>query len=189
LRCFIALGTDAADEQLAPWLDRLRQDFDELSVSPAANLHLTLAFLGEIDDRAVERAADAVRSAAARVGEAAGWTLGWAPPGVFPSRTRPRVLWLGLGAGDERLLEVHSVLREELRARDLPVEERAYRPHLTLARVRRPPPDQRLEAILSRLQSAPSPAPVAVRSLVLFQSRLGPGAAVHEAIVETPLGG
>jgi 2'-5' RNA ligase len=188
LRCFIALGTDPFGEPLAPWLDRLRDDFDELVVSPAANLHLTLAFLGEIDDEAAARAGDAVRAASARI-EDGGWMLGWGAPGVFPSRSRPRVLWLGVDGHDERLSRAHSVLGEELRARELPVEERTFRPHLTLARVRRPPSRERLDAILARLRSAPSPPPVAVRSLVLYRSRLGRPAAVHEVIAEAPFGG
>ena len=99
------------------------------------------------------------------------------------------MLWLGLSEGEEQLLEAHARLNAHLGARGLPVDAKRYRPHLTLARVRRPPlSHDRAQAAMSWLLSAPTPPPLHVDSLVLYQSRLGKPAAVHEPIRVARLG-
>ena len=78
----IALRTDGSERQtLAAWLLRAR-GAAELAVTPAENLHVTLAFLGELDPDRVEVARQAVRSAG--LAAAPGWWVHWAAPGVFP---------------------------------------------------------------------------------------------------------
>ena len=53
MRCFVALGTDGSERQvLRAWLEAAGQ-YPELAVTPVENLHLTLEFLGEIDDSQV----------------------------------------------------------------------------------------------------------------------------------------
>jgi RNA 2',3'-cyclic 3'-phosphodiesterase len=181
VRCFIAVGGQSdLSAAMASWLNRTRDEFPELSVSPAQNLHLTLAFLGELNDARVEAAAAATDATASG---GAPWRIGWGEPGAFPNQKRPRVLWLGLGEGEAQLREIHGRLNVELAARDLPVDAKPYRPHLTLARVRRPPMGrERAAAAAAWLDRAPSPPALDVDSLVLYQSRLGKPAAVHEPI-------
>ena len=179
MRCFIAVGgsPDLAGP-LAGWLEQTRERFPELSVTPAQNLHLTLSFLGELDENEVAVATAAIETAAPRAGE--GWELGWGEPGAFPNPRQPRVLWLGVGAGADRLGEVHGALMGELAARGLPIDDKPYRPHLTLARVRRPPlPADRATEVWEWLQAMPAVPSLKVDSLVLFKSTLGKPAAVH----------
>lgn len=186
MRCFVALGLENGPASpLSGWLETTRELFPELAVSPASNLHLTLAFLGEIGDEAVESAGAAVRDAA---GGRRGWTLRWSGAGAFPGPSRPRVLWIGADGGDA-LVDAHRALTAALAASGLPVEDRRYRPHLTLARVRRPAlsPQRRAE-VVAHLATLPEVGPSRVASLVLYQSRLGGGApAVHVPLVTAPL--
>ena len=181
MRYFIALGLDDGPAPaLAGWLKQTQRDFVELAVSPTENLHLTLAFLGNIDAPSVAGAEDAVRKVAAAV---APFEVGWRAGGVFPSRTRPRVLWLGVDGG-EPLRAAHEALCAALTASGLPVEERSFRPHLTLARVRRGEiSHRRYGEILERLATLPEVAPSRAVSLVLYESRLGGGPAVHVPVV------
>jgi 2'-5' RNA ligase len=191
LRCFIAVGGEGdLAGSLGPWLEGTRAAFPELSVTPTQNLHLTLAFLGELDDPQVGAAGAAVAAAAMAPSDAStGWTLGWGTPDAFPNIRRPRVLWLGVERGRKRLLDVHAVLAAELHSRGLPVDDKPYRPHLTLARVRRPPlPRERAGDVVSWLEGAPPVAELQVGSLVLYRSKLGRPAAVHEPIAEARLG-
>jgi 2'-5' RNA ligase len=187
VRCFIAVGgSPDLGGALAGWLEQTRERFPELSVTPAQNLHLTLSFLGELDDGQVGVATAATEAAAPEAGP--GWELGWGEPGAFPGTRRPRVLWLGAGVGADRLGEVHGALVGELAARGLPIDEKPYRPHLTLARVRRPPlPAVRATEVWEWLQAMPAVPSLRVDSLVLFQSTLGKPAAVHTPIKTTPL--
>ncbi len=185
MRCFVALGLeDGPAEALREWLDWARAEFPELAVTPAENLHLTLAFLGAIDADQVEAAGGAVRSVA---DGRAPWGLRWAAPGVFPSASRPRVLWLGVDGG-EALVAAHRALAEALATAGLPVEDRAFRPHLTLARVRRGDISrERYREIMAHLETLPEVGPSTVVSLVLYESRLGGGPAVHVPVVTVRL--
>ena len=185
MRCFIALGLEEGPaSSLAPWLESTRERFKELAVIPPGNLHLTLAFLGDLGFEAVEAAGAAVVEAAK---ERRGWTLRWSGAGVFPTPSRPRVLWLGVDGGDA-LVDAHRALIVALAASRLPVEERPYRPHLTLARVRRLglSPERRNE-VVTHLGTLPAVGPSRAVSLVLYQSRLGGGPAVHIPLVTAPL--
>ncbi|MFY9613802.1 MAG: 2'-5' RNA ligase family protein, partial [Candidatus Dormiibacterota bacterium] len=83
MRCFVAVGGETdLGASLGGWLEQTRERFPELSVTPAGNLHLTLAFLGELDPGQVEAASAAVEATAA--GSGSPWELGWGEPGAFP---------------------------------------------------------------------------------------------------------
>ena len=155
-------------------------------MTPPGNLHLTLAFLGEVGPAAVEGASTAV--AAAAVG-APSFAVRWGEPGVFPSKSRPRVFWLGVDA-DARLGALHGALVGELVERALPVEARPYRPHLTLARLRRREVARaRLAELVDVVAAAPVPPAAQGTGVVLYSSNLGRGAAVHRPLLEAPLAG
>jgi len=185
VRCFIALRTDGTErEALRPWLERARSD-GGLAVTPADNLHLTLAFLGAIDGGRVEAAAGAAASGAAAAGP--GWRVRWAGHGVFGGRARPRVLWVGVDDAESTLARVHAAVSERLRAEGFEVESRAFRPHLTLARARRPLAGDEAAGVLRLLDSVEVPVPSLVRSVALFQSHLGAGPARHEVVADFPV--
>jgi 2'-5' RNA ligase len=190
VRCFIALGTESSPgRELEAWLGTTRAAFPELSVARPESLHVTLHFLGELRDQDASAAAGAL-AVAAEVAPGAGWLLRYGDAGVFPSRSRPRVLWLGAGDDGGRLTATRTAMGEALMAVGTPIEERPYRPHLTLARVRRHGLDgERLGALLRHLEGAPVPAPSPARSLLLYRSILGAGGSRHEVLSEVPLSG
>lgn len=157
---------------MAPTLETLAARFRELTVVPPQNLHLTLAFLGELDDASVERARETAAAAAGRVGGA--WTVDWGTAGAFPSLARARVLWLGL-EDPAPAVRAQAVLADCLRAAGLPIEDRRYQPHLTLARLRSDLSHERADELKEALAVVPRlPASMAA-SLVLYRSRLGRG--------------
>jgi 2'-5' RNA ligase len=149
-----------------------------------ASLHLTLAFLGEqSEDRLL--GLEEIGAAAARASRTGRLHLGEA--GSFGSRRTPRVLWVDLAGDLEALLTLQSRLEAGLRQADFPVEERAFRPHITLARRRETahggaplgwPP------ILKAVDSTFS-----LEKLTLFQSRLSPRGPTYTPVFEFPIGG
>src|SRR5207245_1031076 len=80
LRCFVALQVeDTARQALEPWLTEARERFRDLSVTPPENLHLTLAFLGELDESGVEAARGNHRLGGGSAGSGAGAGLRSSP--------------------------------------------------------------------------------------------------------------
>jgi 2'-5' RNA ligase len=98
------------------------------------NLHLTLLFLGEVDDRELPAVCRAVQEA---VAERPAFEVSVEGAGCFPNPRRPRILWLGIGKGVQEVVAVHDALEEPLL--DLGCyrrEERKYTPHVTLGRLK-----------------------------------------------------
>ncbi len=95
-------------------------------------IHLTLVFLGKIDDTQLSVLEQAIRTTAARTSP---FNLAISALGVFPKSGAPRVLWAGVSE-EKSLMELHRMLSEKIAELGIPVEKRPYRPHLTLARTR-----------------------------------------------------
>ena len=98
------------------------------------NLHVTLLFLGELDDRELLDVCRAVSSATRREPP---FPLRVSGVGAFPTPRRPKVIWAGITDGADNLVRLHAAIETPLL--DLGAyrrEERAYTPHLTLGRVK-----------------------------------------------------
>lgn len=136
MRMFVALAPPSAVlDELEALAAPFRAARHDLRWTSREAWHITLAFLGDIDEAAVGRLLP-------RLGRAAGrheqFSLAFAGAGAFPAAARARVLWCGL-SGDQRLLAnlAVSVAAGARRAGAAPPDEgRPFRPHLTLARCR-----------------------------------------------------
>lgn len=124
-RLFFALWPeDDVRAAVAAVADELRLDTGRKV--PAANYHVTLAFLGEVDHTA---AATAQAIGAAIHGSSFTMTLN-----TFGWWRKPAVAWIAPADPPASLVDLAQTLGNALRAAGLPVETKAYRPHLTLAR-------------------------------------------------------
>ncbi|PKK15818.1 RNA 2',3'-cyclic phosphodiesterase [Thermomonospora sp. CIF 1] len=138
MRLFVALippsaVLDELDRLLVPY----RADWPDLKWVARDKMHITLAFLGETDERALERLLPRLERAAGRHPRI---ELSFAGAGAFPGGgAHARVLWTGV-YGDRGVLArlAASVNAAGRRAGIAVGEHRAFRPHLTLARSRRP---------------------------------------------------
>lgn len=145
------------------------------------NLHFTIRFLGDLGESGVSRAGDAVARGAEGL-HAPVAALGGL--GVFPSWARPRVVWLGLAAGDEALREVGRAVNEAIDRAGFDRADKPFRPHLTLGRVREGAGG--LEAL--RAASLPPPPPPApLDRIVVMKSDLHPSGARYTALREVRL--
>ena len=118
--------------QLTRLLDTLRPTA-RIKWSPVGNLHVTTKFIGEWPDERVDELVAALRSLPPRAAvHIAVRNLGW-----FPNSSSPRVFWAGLDAGPA-LAELARETERSLERLGVPVESRAYSPHLTLARIKEP---------------------------------------------------
>jgi 2'-5' RNA ligase len=136
-RIFLALSFSvAATRKIAEEVDRRKAAVGEAGFRvawvPAANLHLTLKFLGSISEELVEGVAGACRRVAARHQPFEAKAVGL---GAFPSLQRPNILWVGVEAQPAL-----SALQREVEGAMVELgfekEERAYHPHVTVGRVK-----------------------------------------------------
>ena len=105
--------------------------------------------------------------------------------GAFPPRGAPRVLWAGVGEGADAVCSLEREVSERLAARGVEREDRPYRPHLTLARVRDPSglrSGPLFENLADRRFGATS-----VDAITLFQSRMSPKGSTYVSLQRTPL--
>jgi 2'-5' RNA ligase len=109
-------------------------------------------------------------------------------PGAFPDARRARVLWLGLSQGAETLSALAGALEQALLARGFPAAERAFSPHLTLGRVRRPERDwgARLGEVAAGLEDGWAP-PFTVDRVAVVHSTLSPGGSIYRVCAEAAL--
>ena len=107
--------------------------FDVRWVRPE-NLHLTLRFLGEASEEELAGVAQAARNAAE---QAEPFQVVLCGLGAFPARGSPRVVWVGV-KDPEPLLLLEARLSQELERMAWPPPDKAFRPHLTLGRVKGP---------------------------------------------------
>ncbi len=150
--------------------------------TPAEHMHFTLAFLGELSPEQVEGAKAALSAAASKV-PAFDAALGRF--GAFPDLDAPKVIWVGVSAGGERLSALADALRAQLRAFSLPFDEKPFVPHLTLGRVRRP---GGLKALKAKLEHAPGlVGAFRVGEAVLFESKLTAAGPKYEALAAAKL--
>jgi len=172
---------DLLDERTAP----LRAEAPELAWVPREKRHLTLKFLGDVEEAAVSKLADAADRAAARH-----------PPldmrvreiGAFPNFRRARVVWIGVEQ-EPRLELLHHDLELACAEEGFEIEGRPFRPHVTLARVRVPLPVERLRAFARMARAVRMQATVHVERITLFESTLAPNGARYRRIHAAPLGG
>jgi 2'-5' RNA ligase len=186
MRCFVAIPLpDEVKAKVAAVQTEARRrcgDVDMRWTAPAS-LHLTLKFLGTV---AAERF-DAVRTTLDRAVEGVRLpVLSLAGLGAFPQPRRARVLWLGVTDGAAALVDLAAAMDRASAALGFEPERRPFAPHLTLGRVRAPRGGGDLRDALAAGEGATAGSwtPEAV---VLYESHLRPGGALHEARAVWPL--
>jgi len=141
-------------------------------------LHLTLRFIGEVD----RPQADDIATALAKIDRPRP-TVALQGAGSFGHKGRVHSLWAGI-APDEALRQLHDRVNRALTHAGVAPEPRAFKPHITLARLGRQAGP--VEPFLARIAGLAS-APVALDAFLLFESRLGHEGARYEAAARYPL--
>lgn len=161
----------------------LRECAPELSWAREPSLHLTLKFLGEVRPEKLPEVQESVAHVAGRHRELL-MTLGGV--GAFPNFRRARVVWLGVGQ-DPRLELLHHDVEVACEQIGFEVEGRAFRPHLTLARVRHALPEERLRALSRTARQTDYATDFLIRSIDLMQSDLSPGGSQYTTLMSAAL--
>jgi RNA 2',3'-cyclic 3'-phosphodiesterase len=147
------------------------------SWSRPENIHLTVKFFGNVDPATVP----VISATAARVvKEFSSIQIAVGKTGVFPRPSRPQVLWIGVEDQSGGLLKLQQRLEDGFAREGFPKEDRAFRPHLTIARIRRPQNADHLAEAHLGLEF--SNVAVSLNELVLIRSELSPKGSQYTAI-------
>jgi 2'-5' RNA ligase len=152
-RTFIALEMNKdVQNQLAQVMRQLAPVLPGGRWVDPLGIHITLAFLGELNDERLRAAIHATQEAAQHVHT---FTYRLSRFGLFGSTQHPATLWMGIEEPSGALQAAHDSLRQALIAHKLPTESRPFSPHLTLARFKKPSTlseQRQLEALLTERQ-------------------------------------
>jgi 2'-5' RNA ligase len=177
LRSFVAVEVpEDVRAGLAEAVAPVRERFPKARWVPTQNQHVTLKFLGSTYPRLVEWVTTTVGDVASRHEAFETRVEGL---GVFPNARRARVLWAGLDDPASAFVRLATDLDEGL-SKEFKPEQRAFTPHLTVARF--DPPVQ-IDATEVRFESAP----FEIDRIVLFRSHLRRPAPVYETLETYPL--
>ena len=148
-------------------------------------IHCTLKFLGEVDPVRAEEIAEGLSAGTV----ARQFRLEVKHLGVFPGWSRPRVIWTGIETRGKELQQVHSYIEQALRTFGFPLDNRPFRPHLTLGRVRKQEGLSALKEYCRERSKAINLGSFAAVSFSLYESRLRPEGAEYRVLGTYPLAG
>ena len=159
----------AARANVLQHIARLKEAVPDVKAtwSRDANLHLTLKFLGEIPQTSVS---DISSVASRAVAGLAPFSIFLEQTGAFPKGSQPRVLWIGINDPSGGLAKLQSRLEEEGVRAGFPKDNRAFHPHLTIARLRQPQQARTLAAAHAKLEF--EPVKIDVAELLVIRSEL-----------------
>lgn len=150
------------------------------------NIHLTVVFMGSIETEDTPAITRVVREVCQTYGP---FDISLKGIGCFPNRRSPRVLWLGLDGDLEPMSEFRDALQGHLKGFGIKEEKRKFKPHLTLARFRKPKKmGAKEDQLLSNYEDISS-AVCSLKELILFKSDLKPTGAVYTKVESWPLTG
>ena len=187
MRVFIAVDIDdvsmAAVEKLQKKLKEAAGGLRAVTwVRPEA-MHLTLKFLGEIDDQKVVEVCNIVKAAAA---ENESFELDVEGVGSFGGRSA-RVLWIGTGRGNDKLTGLAEDIEQRLEDAGFPPEGRKFTGHLTLCRIKNAEVGFILAQTVDEFKDFRA-GTVFIDAVTVYQSQLTPEGAVYMALGRFQLG-
>ncbi|MDH4158526.1 MAG: RNA 2',3'-cyclic phosphodiesterase [candidate division Zixibacteria bacterium] len=183
MRLFIALPLPReAEEELGRIIFLLKQKGGSVKWVTPKNIHLTMKFLGDTEENLVDSINEQIDAIARDFTpvETAITRLG-----AFPNLSRPRVIWAGLDKNIEVLAEISGKVEAAVESLGFEREERSFKAHLTLGRVRQP---AGLGNLTNYIKSLDVPEmSFRMDQLVLFRSTLTPRGPVYDRLHEAVL--
>jgi len=181
MRLFIALDIDdGIRARIARFLEGVSAFAPDARWVRPESLHVTLKFIGEQPESAVEPIQHALSGIQASASE-----IHLHGYGFFPTAKSPRVFWIGLEA-DPQLAALAALIDDKIAALGIPKEDRAFSPHLTLARGaggsgsprrnKADAPNRIFQRLQEKLAALPAPefGAMTARKFFLYQSQLSP---------------
>jgi len=183
MRTFIAIElSDEVNSELAAIQEELKKASSDVKWVETANIHLTLKFLGDVD----ERKAGEIKSILDKIAsEYKKFEMSLFKIGAFPKLDYPRVIWVGIDKNCATVEEMAQHIENECEKIGFKKEDRPFSAHLTLGRVRSP---KNKEALKDKILSiSVKPLNFNADKITLFQSTLTPKGSIYTVLHQSPL--
>lgn len=184
IRSFIAIDLpEKTREELGLIQEKLKRSKAGVRWVKSSSIHLTLKFLGNIHSAQVD---DIAATMTHVVRDEPPLNLCAGGLGAFPSLHKPRVIWVGLRGELERLVHMQARLENGLEPLGFAREQRSFRPHLTIGRVK---DRHRLQSLIEAISALELPEfnSFDVAEIILYKSELRPTGAIYTKLHRIPL--
>jgi 2'-5' RNA ligase len=187
MRTFIAIELpQEIKDKLAELQALLKQAGADVKWVNPKNIHITLKFLGEIDEDISAKIAGIIEDTAKKIQQ---FPISLSSLGAFPKIESARVIWIGIDKGDKETGRLAKELEERIEKLGIPKEERPFSSHITIGRVRGMLNKDKLAKALKELEAYFSGKNIEfkVTKITLFKSTLGSSGPAYEALKEVPI--
>lgn len=185
MRAFIAIPLNReVYAELALLQRRLGRSGAGLRWVKPSNIHLTLKFLGSIDDKQLLRIISSLTNA---LKPHKSFFISLSGIGLFPDRNRPRIIWVGIKKGKEECVCLQKDIENSISNLGIEKENRAFSPHLTIGRVIFKGNKPALVNLIEKERGFSLKAEVPVNMMVLFQSILTSKGPIYKRVGEFQL--
>ena len=182
IRAFIAVEIDEPNKQkICGLISGLKKSEADAKWITEDQMHLTLKFLGNTDKSEIQKISDALSDIADNFNS---FKINFSEIGAFPNMNRPAVIWLGIDKGAGILKMLNEKIETALEKIGFRQENREFKPHLTLARIRSPKNTPNLIKLIKETSFNSGDNDSRINKLALFQSALNPKGAVHTIILQ-----
>ena len=135
IRTFIAVELpDDIKQEIGDFISQLRPQIRGVRWVEPLNLHLTMKFLGNVEEDSINKIVNGVSEVAQHHSH---FIIQMENFGAFPGMKRPRVLWIGVKNGLNELSQLAASVENKMVKLGFELESRKFSPHLTVGRVRR----------------------------------------------------
>ncbi len=184
MRTFIAIELPAQiKDKLSELQALLKQSGADVKWVAPQNIHLTLKFLGEIDEEKSTKISGIIENIAQGLKQ---FQISLSSLGAFPKIEFPLVIWVSIDKGDREVKMLAKGLEERIEKLGVPKEERPFSSHITIGRVRSPLNKDKLVKALREAENYFGAKIIEfnVTKIKLFKSTLGPSGPVYETLKE-----
>lgn len=184
MRTFIAIElTQEIQGYLADIQRELKKCRADVKWVQPENIHLTLKFLGERDEKKIEKIKEIVEETAKTK---TCFTVRLSNIQTFPKVGSPRIIWVGIDQGDKETQDLAYELEEKIAKIGIPKENRPFSSHITIARIRSPLNRADLMQKLKTLPPCQDKA-LLVTKITFYKSTLTPKGPIYEVLLEANL--
>ena len=178
MRLFIAISLNSEIQRELSNLQKSLVSSKGIRWVKPQNIHLTLNFLGEVDEQRISLIKEAIQRATRGVSP---FSLSFGGLGAFPNLKAPRVIWVGLKS-EKEVVSLQQRLEKELSRIGFSPEKRKFQPHLTLGRVKFLENKKEFIKRMQELEQASLSSKLRVDKIELIESKLTPQGPIYSLL-------